>query len=275
VLARIERKFAEMQRWVNSVQSLTDWPAAMLLALFRTRPAEGQGAGARVSRALFPHIWVRPRRLHGLWVRIDPAEMSQFVIYEEVFVEGVYDLDRVSFTPDAIIDCGAFEGYFSLLARAKFAAPPIVAFEPNARNLQGLMANVKRNRLAIDVRAEAVSTSDGTATFSGGGCGGHLGGAGGDAIEVKVSDLRRVIAESKSERLLLKLDIEGEEATLLPALMPVLPRRCAIFFEWHQGSDEYQTAADLLASHGFTTALTRENRVDESTVFIDAFAQRL
>jgi predicted RNA methylase len=108
---------------------------------------------------------VRPKQLHGLSIRLDPAQLSQFVIYEEVFVEGVYDLDRVSFTPDAIVDCGSFEGYFSLLARARFAAAPIVAFEPNARNLEGLRANVARNHLDIDVRAEAVSNRDGIATF--------------------------------------------------------------------------------------------------------------
>jgi hypothetical protein len=54
----------------------------------------------------------------------------------------------------------------------------------------------------------------------------------------------------------------------------MLPRQCAIFFEWHQGRDEYQHAAAMLTAQGFTTALTRENRVDDVTVFIDAFAQR-
>ena len=32
------------------------------------------------------------------------------VIYEEMFIEGAYDLDLVAFVPDAIVDCGAFEG---------------------------------------------------------------------------------------------------------------------------------------------------------------------
>lgn len=275
MLSRLERKLAEVQRWVDSVESVSDWPAAMALGMFRSRPAEGTGAAARISRAMFPYIWVRPKPLHGLSIRLNPAEMSQFVIYEEVFVSGVYDLGRVGFVPDAIVDCGAFEGYFSLLARARFPGAPIVAFEPNARNLDGLRANVSRNHLDVVVRAEAVSTRDGVATFSGGGCGGRLGDGDGDAVEVTVTDLRRVIAGLHSERLLLKLDIEGEEATLLPALVPLLPRQCAIFFEWHQGAAEYHKAAAMLAAHGFETALTRENRVDDATVFIDAFAQRL
>ena len=272
--ARIDRKLAEIQRWIDSVAGAADWPAAGALAMFRTRPAAGEGSFARWSRRLVPHIWVRPARLNGLAVRISPAELSQFVIYEEVFIDGVYDLDQVAFTPDAIIDCGAFEGYFSLLAATRFPGVPIVAFEPNARNLDGLRANVRRNGVAIEIRPEAVSTSDGTATFAGGGCGGRLGEATPESVIVRVSDLRRVVAESRSARLLLKLDIEGEEAALLPALLTVLPKQCAIFYEWHQGIDDYRRLASLLSSQGFNTSLAREHRVDDGTLFIDAFAQR-
>ena len=109
--------------------------------------------------------------------------------------------------------------------------------------------------------------------FRVGGCGGRLGAPTPESIVVPVIDLRRLIVELKAEHLLLKLDIEGEEATLLPALMPFLPKQCAIFFEWHQGPEGYQRAVSLLSAHGFTTSLTRQNRVDD-TVYIDAFAQR-
>ena len=274
VLTRIERKIAEAQRWVDSVHSISDWPAAIALAMFRTRPAAGSGAMARLSRRLFPHIWIRPSRLHGLSVRINPGELTQFVIFEEAFIEGIYSLDAVTFAPEAILDCGAFEGYFSLLAAVRFPGVPITAFEPNVRNLDGLRANAQRNHLAVDLRAAAVSTTDGAAPFSGAGFGGRLGAANGDSVLVEVTDLRRVVAALNTERLLLKLDIEGEEATLLPALLPVLPRQCAIFFEWHQGRAEYERAAALLAADGFATSLTRQNRLDDGTVYIDAFAQR-
>ena len=274
MLTRIERKFAEVQRWVDAVGSLADWPAAVLLAMFRTRPAAGHGIAARWSRRLFPHIWIRPAKLGGWAVRIDPSDTSQFVIFEEAFFEEVYRLDAVRFTPDAIIDCGAFEGYFSLLAASRFPGVPIIAFEPDRRNLEGLNANAKRNYLAIDIRAAAVSTMDGTASFAGGGCGGRLASPAAESIVVPVLDLRRLLSELKAERLLLKLDIEGEEATLLPAILPVLPMQSAIFFEWHHSSEEYQSMVSLLAEHGFATSLTRQNRVDDRTTYVDAFAQR-
>ncbi len=265
MLTLLERKLAEVQRWVDSVHSIGDWPAAIALALLRTRP----------SRDRFPYLWVAPRRLGGLRVRIDPSNLSHFAIYEEIFINGLYDLESVGFVPDAIVDCGAFEGYFSLLAHARFPSAPVIAFEPNPHNYQGLIANVEKNHFAMDARAEAVSTYDGVAAFSGSGCGGQLGESRGGSSLVTVADLRRLISELRCDRLLLKLDIEGEEATLLPLLLPVLPATCAVFCEWHQGLDDYRGAAALLEANGFTTTLTNQRRDADGTVFIDAFAQRL
>jgi FkbM family methyltransferase len=263
VLTRAERKLAEIQKWIDSVGSIADWPAAIALAWFRTRPAHAPA-----------QIWVRPRRLNGLSVRVDPANESHVAIYEEIFIDGLYDLGLVAFVPDAIIDCGAFEGHFSLLAHARFPLAPVITFEPNARNYQGLLANVQKNHLAIDTREAAVSTADGTAEFSGDGCGGRLGGGGAAAVTVRLRDLLSVVADLRSQRLLLKLDVEGEESTLLPALLPVVPRCCAIFFEWHHGPETLQRVTALLAEHGFTSSVTRINQVDDA-VFIDAFAQRI
>lgn len=274
MLDRLERKLAEAQRWVDAVASPGDCPAALALAMFRTRPSEGNGRVARLSRWAVPHLRVRPAALHGLSVRMDPSEIDQLIIFEEVFINGVYDLDQVSFAPDLILDCGAFEGYFSLLASVRFPAVPIIAFEPNPRNLEGLQANLSRNGLSIEVRAEAVSTSDGTATFSGGGCGGRLGGTEGRQVTVTVVDLRRVIATLNPQRLLLKLDVEGEELTLLPALLPMLPRCCAMFFEWHHDRGGFDRAIASLCANGFETGVIRDNRADEFTSYIDAFAQR-
>lgn len=284
MLVRIERKLVEMQRWVDVVGSIADWPSAMTLAMFKTRPPKGAGFLPRWFRQVFPQIWIRPAKLGGLSVRVDPSEPSHFVIFEEVFMKRVYDLDAIGFTPTTIVDCGAFEGHFSLLAAARFPGTPIIAFEPNTRNMAGLRANLARNHLAVDARAAAVSTWDGTADFSGAGCGGHLGPPNATSVTVPVINLCRVIAELEPDRLLLKLDVEGEEATLLPALLPVLPRQCAIYFEWHHGRDTFDQLVSTLAAHGFVTTSTRlrelpppasADEINEFTVFIDAFAQRL
>ena len=269
---RLHRKWSLIRTWTASVRSPADWPAAVLLAMFRTRPVDGAGVVSRAMRRIFPRIRIRPDLLGGHSVGIDPSRLAAFVIYEEIFIHGIYDLGRVAFEPDAIVDCGAFEGHFSLLARARFPAAPILAFEPDLDNFAGLAANTAHPALRIDARLAAVSIEDGEGLFAGSGCGGRLG-DGPDARRVPIRNLRTVLAELKCERVVLKLDIEGEEARLLPALLPVLPRRCAIFFEWHQGRDEYAVVARLLAAHGFDLAVVREHRVD-NRLYIDAFAQR-
>lgn len=263
MLARIERKLAEIQRWVDSVYGLADVPAAVALAMYRTRPA----STPRLIR-------VRPAKLRGLAIVINAGSLSDFVIYDEVFIDGVYDLGKVAFAPDAIVDCGAYHGYFSLLAAAMFPGVRVTAFEPNAANVAALKRNIAENGLAVDVRPSAVSSRDGTAMFAGGGCGGHLSDDTGDGVTVPLTNVCRVISELRSDALLLKLDVEGEEQQLLPALISALPRRCAIFFEWHHGQAGYHSIAGLLASQGFTTNITRENRVDDRTIYIDALAQR-
>jgi FkbM family methyltransferase len=263
VLARIERKLAELQRWVDSAYGLADVPAAFALAMHRTRPASTPRL-----------ISIRPARLQGLAVCLDAAAMSDFVIYEEVFVDGIYDLSRVPFTPDVVIDCGAYHGFFSLLAAASFPGARCLAFEPNAGNFERLTHNVRHNGLAIDMRPSAVSTRDGSAMFSGGGCGGHLSDDATGGAAVPVVDLGRVITDLRSDALLLKLDIEGEERQLLPALIAAVPHRCAIFFEWHHDRDAYNSIAALLSANGFDVTVTRENRAQAGAVYIDAFAQR-
>jgi len=272
VLARLERKLAEIQVWVDSVGTIADWPAAIALAILRTRAAD-TGLFARTSRALLPSVRVRPAALNGFCLTIHPHDLAEFTVYQEVFIDGVYDVNRVAFTPDAIVDCGAYQGYFTLLGHARFPSARLIAFEPDARNAQRLQANLRANRVTAGVRSEAVSTRDGEASFVGGGCGGKLTEVGGGAIAVKTSDLRRVIAELESAALLLKLDIEGEEATLLPALMPSLPAQCAIFFEWHQGRETFERVAEMMAGNGLLISVTR-SREFEGTTFIDAFAQR-
>jgi FkbM family methyltransferase len=270
--SRAARKAGEIRAWAGSVQP-SGWPAALLLAMCRTRPPMGDGVVARTVRRLFPRVRLHPSTLRGLWTAIDPSQPAQFVVYDEIFIKRVYDLSLVCFEPDLIVDCGAFEGYFSLLARARFPDAPIVAFEPHPLNFEGLRLHAtQRPDLRIDVRRMAVSTVDGQAPFEGGGCGGRISESA-MATRVEVQDLRRVIGERNPQRLLLKMDVEGEEARLLPALLPTLPRRCAIFVEWHHGPESYAALAGVLSGCGFTMSVLREHDY-AGTIYLDVFAQR-
>jgi FkbM family methyltransferase len=265
---RAGRKLREIRGWIDSVHTPLDWPAATLLAACCTRPAV-----ARATRAAISRVRLRPKILGGHGISIDPCSAAQMTVYQEIFIDRVYDLARVAFEPDVVLDCGAFEGYFSLLARARYATSSIVAFEPDATNFKGLIANTGRPGLGIIAQPVAVSIADGEAAFAGDGCGGHLVTDSVGTVRVPVRNLLAVLDELKPRRLLLKLDIEGEEASLLPALLPVLPRQSAVFFEWHHGADSFAPMSALLGSSGFATSLVRRHELD-GTVYIDAFAQR-
>ena len=70
--------------------------------------------------------------------------------------------------------------------------------------------------------------------------------------------------------LLLKLDVEGEEAKIMPDLVPLLPPTCAVFFESHNGEDGFRDMERHLTAAGF--AVQRNRTHDE--LYVDAFALR-
>src|SRR5689334_17956075 len=70
---------------------------------------------SRIGRTLFPEIAVRPSLLGGLTLHLDPSDLSHLAVADEIFLQKVYDLSRVPFAPDLILDCGAHIGMFTLL----------------------------------------------------------------------------------------------------------------------------------------------------------------
>jgi FkbM family methyltransferase len=273
---RLALKWATTRRWLFSSFSIQDWPVALLLSIFRTRPSVGTSPYAQIVNWLFPRLRIRPKRLKGYEVSLSPSDLANLIIYEEIFLSQTYDLSLVDFSPDVIIDCGAYEGYFTLLARAHFKDVFCISFEPNRDNYRALLANCRVNKIKnVDARNEAVSVYQGESAFCGSGFGGHLicGETPTEGGSVKVSDLRDFV--EGSQRLLLKIDIEGEEKLVLPAILDMLPTTCAIFFEWHHPEDEYLRIEESLQRAGFSMMRLRTRTPgDDGVVFVDALAQR-
>jgi FkbM family methyltransferase len=215
--------------------------------------------------------------LNGLRVSIRPADTGNLVIYEEVFISRAYDLSQLRFEPTLVIDGGAYEGYFTLLAKGRFPNAKYLVFEPQPENYAALLTNLSLNSLNIDARKTALSTLAGELPFSGTSMGGRLGYDTGakEIIQVQVTDICEVIGECNASSLLLKLDVEGEEASILPALIPILPTKCAIFFEWHHGEQRFCETEKLLRHAGFDVVRCRTWQPNNHGIaFVDAFAQR-
>lgn len=230
----------------------------------------------RLASRLIPNVWLRPRRLNGLRLLIDPTDWSQTVIFDEVFLKGSYDLAKVPFRPDVIIDCGAHIGLFSLLARSTFPGATLIAYEPNPANAVFVRAQIEKNKAGFRFHEAAVSTESGEMDFIVfNSHGGRLSEAGktttGDIpmYRVRVVDFCTALQDIRPASLLLKMDVEGEERNLLPAIVPLLPRQTALFFETHAGAEGWKEAEALLAAAGFSV-----QQINARGLFCDGFASR-
>lgn len=224
------------------------------------------GAVQRILRRLAPlpkpfrrlRLW--PRSLNGKSVLLDPTDASHIIIFREIFVDHIYKLSDVPFAPDLILDCGGHIGLFTLIAQHHFPGTPAMVFEPNSANLPFLKAQVVDNNLEVEVVPAAVSDFDGRAQFSAGcSCSGAIRQVTVSSSEdgsVPVINLRKLIAEKKPHQLLLKMDIEGGEDVLLPAILPLLPRKTVLFFETHDGDASWKRHSKSLMNVGFAVAQT-------------------
>jgi FkbM family methyltransferase len=207
----------------------------------------------------FPYVSLRPPILAGKQILIATADRSQILVFNEIFVDKVYDLTRVPFVPDQIVDCGAHVGMFSVLGYRFFPSAKFILFEPNPNNVTMLRENIKRNRLNFEIVNAAVSNEDGEVRFipetSFGGYISDDQRPVSKSIQVKAVNLGDVIRRLHAASLLVKLDIEGAEEKALPASVPYLPQRTAIFMETH--SANLSNTAELLRASGFSVFCTR------------------
>jgi FkbM family methyltransferase len=254
-----------VQRWLIRLRDIAGYASLAaspadsvnlaVLGLARGHPFDANDWLSRLGRYLYPTIRVRPAVLGGLRLELNSRDVSQMVIFDEVIRDGLYDLKLVPFDPTVILDCGAHIGMFTLKAARTFPAARLSAFEPHPRNVEILRAHKKLNSLAVEIVPAAVSLQDGDGWLrTEGSFGGTLAAelpAGAAGCRVRVVDLRTWLRKPDMHRLLLKIDVEGEERTLIPGILPDLPRQCALFFESHDGAEGWTRLCNALTETGF------------------------
>ncbi len=260
-------------KYSNLAQGTRDRLMLDLLGLIAPERDRSRQRSWRWFSKLMPRLWLRPRALCGLRLLIDPTDWSQILIFDEIFLHNNYDLRRLQFVPSAIVDCGAHIGMFSLLAAATFPQARLFAFEPNPANVNMIRRQVRANVLGLTLFDAAVSSTGGVRTFIiGNSHSGRLSAPPNPAdkgITVSAIDLPDFMAQLRADALLLKMDVEGEEETLIPALLPQLPKRCAIFFETHSAELGWQSTTRHLAVNGFSV-----EQINSRGKFADGYACR-
>jgi len=204
---------------------------------------------------------------------INLLDASEIDIFEEIVVNNAYDMSLVPFEPDYIIDCGGHIGLFTARAAATFTGAKMIVFEPSPHNASVIRDLVRRNRINATINEEAVSDRNCMTTFyERNSCGGSIHTNGWEfkgTYPVHVVDLVSQLRVWSPSRLLLKMDIEGEEENLLPKLRSVLPKKCAIFFETHSGLRGWERVVNALNDDCFEIHL-----LSSRDPFRDGFAIR-
>ncbi|HVT73096.1 MAG TPA: FkbM family methyltransferase [Lacunisphaera sp.] len=270
-LQSIRRRVRTVAAFAGTGLGWSDRVRLGLAGLARHRPFGGTSLYTRVGRLLArtspPHVTAAG----GQRIALDLTRADEVMIFEEIFVDHTYPLEKIPFIPDTVVDCGAYAGMFTLLARARFPAARFQAFEPEPRNVARTRANFSLNGAPVELIPAAVGVRDGVIHFSGSGFGGHITANGGtDGIEVPLVSLARHLRELRPERLLLKLDVEGAEREILPDILPILPEDTTIFLETHHPEEECHRYLQPFLAAGFEHELVRNRHaLGEPTQYLE------
>ena len=273
-ISNVPRRISGILSYAGLAQSAADYPRLAALGVARHHPFTSRDFLGRLGHRLYPRISFRVAQFGGMWVCLDPSDRDQMIIFEEIAMPPfAYDF-QLPFRPDAIFDCGGHIGLFCITAAHAYPGVPIMTFEPNPRNLCYLRRNIRLNRLKVTVIRAAVSTADGEDWFvTGRSPEGHLSsspppvrnindddpvdGGAPTRYRVAVIDFPRFFKAQNAKSPLVKIDIEGEELKLIPALVDLLPTPSAVYFETHHGEPAWNTISTLFRSRGFTVTRRR------------------
>jgi len=230
------------------------WVARLVRAPLKLIPA---GAVMRVlsgpNRGL---KWIKGSYVNGCWV-------------------GNYEADKVDafvslLRPDSSVwDVGANVGYYALVAARRCPRGCVVAIEPLPRDVAYLKRHLALNQLEVHVIDAALGTEDGlvdfdTATSPGSGrLLAERQQAIGAIIQVHVRRTSSLLTEGYPPPDVVKMDIEGAEASVLPALLAALPREPAVLLAVHDDAAR-RACIEALQARSYTVVPLDGRSLDRS-----------
>jgi FkbM family methyltransferase len=182
----------------------------------------------------------------------------------------------------AFVDCGANFGYWSVLvSEAALGAHRAIAIEASGRNVSELAANARLNHDRFEVLHVAVSEQDGGMVTLGGPT--HEGLAivdpataapGAETVACRSLDgvLRDTPWLNATDRIVLKLDVEGVEEAALRGAGAMLGRDTLLIYE-EQGSDSHHgNTRHVSGALGMSVFTYRDGRFVEAADPLAAMA---
>jgi FkbM family methyltransferase len=168
--------------------------------------------------------------------------------FREIFIARTYAVSTSAKRITKIIDAGANIGLATLFFAHEFPSAEIHCFEPSAVSFEFLQRNLVRNGVRAELHPYAVGAQDGEREFfyledTAGDIGHSMSRKLRDVFEdqeklrshyVQVRSLRPLLEQEVD---ILKLDIEGGEGELLPAIEDRLPIVRHVVMEFHHIPD--------------------------------------
>jgi len=145
------------------------------------------------------------------------------IVIDEVWSENVYRVHPDQLSGAVVLDFGANCGAFALLAEA--CGAKVLAFEPHPENSAQLRKNIALNNSDVQPILAAVSSSDGSVKLSDYLLGDERVFTGSPQIaeegfDVVAMGLTTAIAMANSDRIVIKMDIEGGEYEAFQSVSP-------------------------------------------------------
>lgn len=196
-------------------------------------------------------------------VWLDLGSAQQRDAFQEVLVQKNYPLERISFVPDLVVDCGANVGFFTSKVAVCYPQAEIIAFEAQNENYAFLAKQPALQMPNVQLIHAAVSNRNGVGLFIGEGVGGRLDSnyTVTEARNVRVTDLGEWWSRKRRPRVLWKIDVEGHENILIPHLSGSWYGPCAVFLETHASEGGDKKIMDVLKKEGFMISLLNEHRL--------------
>lgn len=170
---------------------------------------------------------------------------------------------QTTLRPDLVFDIGASCGISTHILSAQHPSAKVIAYEPRPdafvrlqRRINKLPGSHECHQAAVGLHAEIVELKDK-------GIGTSRANFDDESFSARMAALDEKDIFNQDAKLVLKIDIEGEEKNLLPRIAPQLPKCSVILLETHQSLDEVRNYANSSLQAGFQWNLLRFREMPE------------
>lgn len=208
------------------------------------------------------------RDSHPFTFKLRTAEDGDLSVASE-FIRGIYSFPPMK--PAQIIDGGANIGLFAVLASRRFPDIPIDCYEASPDNMGALKRNLDINGANARAINKALWSSESELVFhTHMAYSGRVAEAGSEAEGDTVVRVPAVLPEV-AENCWMKLDIEGAEYEVVPALIAAKRFPRWISAELHYYLEKGPALVELLRNNGYEISGVPEHPTSD---MIDVFAER-